>query len=373
MAPQITLISKLTPARPYYCKLHIPHDTPPTKHELHIELGESFLSGEESRSKNPAFLEDIEAAVAQGEVDAVVMYDEELTNPRKVWKALEGATPWHLEMGAGFSETIDYGSLKYLTKPWPLRSVYIGSCDGLGAVRQMGVEEGEAEAEAEGGDEEAEEKEEEEGEEEEYEERGGESEELEEGSEDEELEEAEEPWEDYNCSHIDSNFSDYSVDGRFTRKIKIRPSFPSCYSTIETLVLDCPTYSSLYFYPEGGAQNLRSLTICRNEAAKTFACTVLCNPTLIDTLRTVTVCRDHNPYARYDFEGEVMKRFFRNSKALRNVELVLSSGGISRYDSSTNAENEEYLFGRYQELCPYLGLHTCLPPTFGVPLPYLPR
>ncbi|KAJ3493413.1 hypothetical protein NMY22_g20214 [Coprinellus aureogranulatus] len=41
---------------------------------------------------------------------------------------------------------------------------------------------------------------------------------------------------------------------------RLNPSYPACYNKIESLVLNAPLWYKLFFYPEGRAQNLRSLT-----------------------------------------------------------------------------------------------------------------
>lgn len=122
----------------------------------------------------------------------------------------------------------------------------------------------------------------------------------------------------------------------------------------------------MYFFSEGGAQNLRSLTVCETEAAKTLSCTVVCNPALVDTLQTVTVLRPSD-YEGYYFEGKVMKWFFRNSKALRNAELVLSSGRISSNDDNDNEDR----YARYKASARTLG---CILSTLDLtfPFPLLP-
>jgi hypothetical protein len=62
------------------------------------------------------------------------------------------------------------------------------------------------------------------------------------------------------------------------------PTFPSGYAGVETLVLTCASSNAMYFYPEGGATNLRSLTIVENDAMAAFAHTVACNPKMLDTI-----------------------------------------------------------------------------------------
>lgn len=125
MASRVTLISKtLSPATPYEDKLHTPHDVPPTRHELYLELMQSLHANSGSHTPDPNFLSNIRAAVSQGDVDAVVIHGD--PNAEE-WKALEGAQAWHLEMTEGSmqAEVCWYEVLKELSRPWPLRSVYI--------------------------------------------------------------------------------------------------------------------------------------------------------------------------------------------------------------------------------------------------------
>ncbi|KAF5310304.1 hypothetical protein D9611_012039 [Ephemerocybe angulata] len=101
------------------------------------------------------------------------------------------------------------------------------------------------------------------------------------------------------------------------------PSFPACYATIETLVLNCPNARELFLYPTGGAQNLRSITIVENDALTTVR-TVQCNPKMSETLRTVTIGCWASYQGTSPEEIQSMKDFFRQSKALVNLELVLN-------------------------------------------------
>ncbi|RXW18781.1 hypothetical protein EST38_g7066 [Candolleomyces aberdarensis] len=101
------------------------------------------------------------------------------------------------------------------------------------------------------------------------------------------------------------------------------PSFPACYAGLETLILDSgPSGDSLYFYPEGGATNLKSLRILETESVVAFARTLDCNPKIAETLKSLAiVCMV--------MESEVgfvrrMKRFFKEeAKKLEVVELVV--------------------------------------------------
>ncbi|KAJ2915578.1 hypothetical protein MD484_g4823, partial [Candolleomyces efflorescens] len=84
----------------------------------------------------------------------------------------------------------------------------------------------------------------------------------------------------------------------------LKPSFPECYAGIETLVLHY-VLNSVYFYPEGEARNLRSLTIMENDFVATFARGDSCSPA-------------------ENWHIERMKDFFLNAKALVNIELMLN-------------------------------------------------
>ncbi|KAJ2915572.1 hypothetical protein MD484_g4824, partial [Candolleomyces efflorescens] len=118
-----------------------------------------------------------------------------------------------------------------------------------------------------------------------------------------------------------------------------KPSFPACYAGVETVVLHYGL-DQLYFYPEGGARNLRSLTILENEYLTTFAFTVRYNPRVLQTLRSVTL--GGRPVAEpRDWDIEQMKDFFRNSKALERVELALNDQETWMPDSEIDDDDDE--------------------------------
>ncbi|KAH6918069.1 hypothetical protein BKA70DRAFT_1246117 [Coprinopsis sp. MPI-PUGE-AT-0042] len=265
--------------------LHIPPGSPLIRHELQINL-------KHYKNATPEFYSQIREAVAQGNVDAVVLYEMPEEPVDEVWKALSGAQPWHLEMEAGaWAERCFYDGLRLVNPPWPLKSLYLGSYHGDGywnGERTLGV----------------------------------------------------------------SDFKGH-LDWRQT-------SFPECYAGIETLVLSCPNWFSCYFYPEGGASSLRSLTIGKNEALRTLACTVACNPALLKTLENLTIIRP-NSQEGDESDVEYIRRFLKKS-AIKNLELVL--GLDSRVQARDGTEEEakgEYAVAQMTD--PYLGLYSCLPQT----------
>ncbi|RXW18789.1 hypothetical protein EST38_g7075 [Candolleomyces aberdarensis] len=102
-------------------------------------------------------------------------------------------------------------------------------------------------------------------------------------------------------------------------------SFPACYAGLETLILDGgPSGDSLYFYPEGGATNLKSLRILEGEPLAIFARTVDCNPKIAETLTSLAIACTVQ-------ESEVgfvrrMKKFFKQeARELEVVELIVES------------------------------------------------
>jgi hypothetical protein len=120
--------------------------------------------------------------------------------------------------------------------------------------------------------------------------------------------------------------SAYEGNGSWDRHLPVEDarqqqhSFPACYASLETLVLDYPGGYYLYFYPVGGATNLRSLTILENDAVTVFARTVDCNPNLVETLRSVTLG------GSIPNEGESVRRmqkFFKQAKRLATPELAV--------------------------------------------------
>ncbi|KAJ3500187.1 hypothetical protein NMY22_g19343 [Coprinellus aureogranulatus] len=135
----------------------------------------------------------------------------------------------------------------------------------------------------------------------------------------------------------------------------MKPSYPACYNSIEALVLDSPDCNSLFFYPEGRAQNLRSLTILNNFAISTFVHTIACNPNLTHTLQNLTIVR---PWTTHRSDIERTRDFIRGSEALKKLELVLT-GSPADGDDWT----EEELYANLEPVTLYLGLHAYLPPT----------
>ncbi|KAJ2934650.1 hypothetical protein H1R20_g2437, partial [Candolleomyces eurysporus] len=127
--------------------------------------------------------------------------------------------------------------------------------------------------------------------------------------------------------YLDASFGDgdwgEEEDGR-----KQPPSFPACYAGLETLILDgCPSGDSLYFYPEGGVTNLKSLRILEGESVAIFARTVDCNPKIAETLKSLaifcTVLDSEVEFVRR------MKRFFKEeAKELEVVELIVEDPKI---------------------------------------------
>jgi hypothetical protein len=116
------------------------------------------------------------------------------------------------------------------------------------------------------------------------------------------------------------------------------PSFPACYAGVETLILDCgPSCDSLYFYPQGGATNLKSLTIIDGESVAIFARTMDCNPKIAETLESLAV-------SCTILESEVesvrrMKRFLKEeAQALEVIELIVEEG---RFLGSVREEDYE--------------------------------
>ncbi|KAJ3549830.1 hypothetical protein NMY22_g743 [Coprinellus aureogranulatus] len=136
---------------------------------------------------------------------------------------------------------------------------------------------------------------------------------------------------------------------------RMKPSYPACYNSIEALVLNSPDCNSLFFYPEGRAQNLRSLTILNNFAIKTFVHTIACNPNLTHTLQNLTIVR---PWTTHRSDIERTRNFIRGSKALKKLELVFT-GSPADGDDWT----EEELYANLEPVTLYLGLHAYLPPT----------
>ncbi|KAJ2921153.1 hypothetical protein H1R20_g15938, partial [Candolleomyces eurysporus] len=134
----------------------------------------------------------------------------------------------------------------------------------------------------------------------------------------------------------------YEGDGRWDwdlEDVTQQPySFPACYANLETLVLDYPGGRYLYFYPVGGATNLRSLTILENDSVTVFARTVDCNPKLVETLRSVTlVCLVPD-------EGESvrrMKSFFKEAKSLATLELAVGDEKGRYSDPFPESEDED--------------------------------
>ena len=310
MAPRITLLSpSLSPAKPYETKLHVSPEAPPTRHELHLDLAKY-----QGPKPDPNFLDKIRAAVSQGDVDAVVMFDTPDDPMEEVWMALDGAQPWHLEMSEDYEERCWYEGLGKLTTPWPLRSVSISSYLGGGGWNES----------------------------DDWEDDLADDEDLEDQEYRKELEEA-----------------IGSASMKPTTGLHTRPSFPPCYSHIESLVLSYANHRTLFFYPEGGAQNLRSLTIYENEAFKTFSCTLTCNPTLINTLETLSLTWPRRYEGeRWEEDVKKIKRFFAESKVLRNLELLL---GPDHIEDSGSQDNSNFYF-RSRDTCPYAGLQSCLPP-----------
>lgn len=196
------------------------------------------------------------------------------------------------------------------------------------------------------------------------------------------------PWSSLKSVYIGA----YNGDGGFFYPHDIPThSFPPCYAHIKTLVLNYPSAYQLYFYPEGGATDLRSLTILWNSALVTFANTVACNPRLKDTLRSLTIA-GHQSYSAQGREG--VKRahtFLREAKVLSQLELVLNdhesgSGEKATYslqeaasafwqsapdsdESQSDSENDDKSINVDEAepprtySAPYAGLHSTLPRT----------
>ncbi|RXW18778.1 hypothetical protein EST38_g7068 [Candolleomyces aberdarensis] len=141
---------------------------------------------------------------------------------------------------------------------------------------------------------------------------------------------------------------------------RFKPSFPARYANIENLVLHYALSSTLYFYPEGGANNLRSLTILENDFVTTFARTVSCNPLMLQTLRSITLGGQFYISAEKE-DVEQMNNFFRNAKALVDIELVLNDAESFSSSLGPDAEGD----GGDQTIStspsPYLGLSDVLP------------
>ncbi|TEB36865.1 hypothetical protein FA13DRAFT_1089102 [Coprinellus micaceus] len=308
MTRRITLLSPSpSPPTPYESKLRVPPQAPPTRHELHLDLAE-YQGG----NPEPRFLDKIRAPASQGDVDAVVMFDTPDDPMDDIWMALEGAQPWHLEMISDHGERCWYEGLEKVKTPWPLRSVYIGSYNGGGMWAES-------------------------------------DDEL---DDDEDLEDQE--------YRRESKGDIERASANPATGLKTQPSFPACYSHIEMLVLSFPNHRDLFFYPKGGAQNLRSLAIYDNEAFRTFSCTLTCNPALSDTLESLSLTWPHR-YEGESWEEDIkkIKRFFAESKALRNLELFLGPDVIE----DPNPRNDLDFYTRHRDTCPYAGLQSCLPPT----------
>ncbi|RXW18526.1 hypothetical protein EST38_g7318 [Candolleomyces aberdarensis] len=115
----------------------------------------------------------------------------------------------------------------------------------------------------------------------------------------------------------------YEGDGRWDWDLEDATqqphSFPACYANLETLVLDYPGGHYLYFYPVGGATNLRSLTILENDSVTVFARTVDCNPKLVETLTSLTL----------------------EAKSLATLELAVGNEKGRYSDSSAESEDED--------------------------------
>ncbi|RXW13952.1 hypothetical protein EST38_g11907 [Candolleomyces aberdarensis] len=123
-------------------------------------------------------------------------------------------------------------------------------------------------------------------------------------------------------------------------------SFPACYACLETLVLDYPSGHYLYFYPEGGATNLRSLTVLENDSVTVFARTVDCNPKLVETLRSVALgcfIPDEGRSVRR------MKRFFKEAKGLINLELAMGDVKLFPENSAELELGDESLHQQQEE------------------------
>jgi hypothetical protein len=144
------------------------------------------------------------------------------------------------------------------------------------------------------------------------------------------------PW-DLKSMYLAAYEGDGSWDWNLKDATRQSHSFPACYANLETLILDYPGGYYLYFYPEGGATNLRSLTILENDSVTVFARTVDCNPKLVETLRSVTLAcfiPDAGKSVRR------MKRFFKEAKGLVNLELAM--GDVKWYpQNSYEAQYEE--------------------------------
>ncbi|KAJ3494488.1 hypothetical protein NMY22_g20067 [Coprinellus aureogranulatus] len=152
-------------------------------------------------------------------------------------------------------------------------------------------------------------------------------------------------------------------EGEAAALARTKPSFPACYNNIETLSLNAPYCGSLFFYPEGRAQKLRSLTIRQNYAITTFVYTIACNPALIHTLQNLTIAL---PWCTGGTEIDKMRKFIQESRALKKLELFLtkhSGWGADAYEASQRTWADEHQYAVFQEGAPYLGLYACLPST----------
>ncbi|RXW16063.1 hypothetical protein EST38_g9792 [Candolleomyces aberdarensis] len=147
----------------------------------------------------------------------------------------------------------------------------------------------------------------------------------------------------------------YIGPGSWSTPEESSPTFPACYAGLETLVLDCVDSLSLYYYPTGGATNLRSLTVVGNDAIGTFAHTVACNPKMLATLRSVTI--SPSPGHWDDVEDfAIMKSFLHGSQALTHLELAILGDGyymLPEPDADETPNLSDHL--------PYLGLYDHFP------------
>lgn len=126
----------------------------------------------------------------------------------------------------------------------------------------------------------------------------------------------------------------YAGDGSIEPPGVPMPSFPVAYSTIECLVLKYADDKRLYFYPEGGALNLRSLSVLQHNALVTFANTVRCNPRLRNTLTSVTIASHDTSESQGREDVKTTHAFLREAKALVRLELVMNDTHFQYYPSS---------------------------------------
>ncbi|KAJ2920443.1 hypothetical protein H1R20_g16651, partial [Candolleomyces eurysporus] len=142
-----------------------------------------------------------------------------------------------------------------------------------------------------------------------------------------------------------------------------KPSFPAIFANIETLVLLWPDKDSLYFYPEGGAAILRSLTVISGASVQTLNRTVECNPRIADTLASLTLsCK----LPQTSGSARRMKELFKEEiRSLQRFELgVIDRSHFKRPAEYLTSLKNSVGYGETMEDCAnahLLGLSTVLP------------